>query len=324
MKQRQFEHKYTESWQELEEHLSERKKNEPDDKPAITDFPAMYRQLCHQLALAKDRHYSPVLIEKLTDIAVNGHQQLYRHRTASIARIARYLGRDFPMAIRREWRLVVLAALCFYLPLFGIAIWIQFQPEIVYTLLKARDVFILEQMYRPELDTLGRERESDTNMYMFGFYIRNNASIGLQTFAGGLLAGVGSLFFLLFNGFYIGAVAGHLIRVGLGPVTFLPFVSGHSATELTAIVLSGAAGFMLGRALLSPGRLARGLALRRAAKQAMTLVWGTMVLFVIAAAIEAFWSSSTSIPPVVKYAFGILQWVLLLAYILFMGRRHES
>ena len=41
---------------------------------------------------------------------------------------------------------------------------------------------------------------------MFGYYIRNNTGIGFQTFAGGLLLGLGTLFFLVFNGFYIGAV----------------------------------------------------------------------------------------------------------------------
>jgi uncharacterized membrane protein SpoIIM required for sporulation len=49
-----------------------------------------------------------------------------------------------------------------------------------------------------------------------------------------LLLGLGSAFFLIFNGLMIGAVAGHLTRIGFGQ-TFWSFVIGHGAFELTAI-----------------------------------------------------------------------------------------
>ena len=64
-------------------------------------------------------------------------------------------------------------------------------------------------MYDPANRRLGM-READTNVAMFGFYIWNNVRIGFQTFAGGLLAGVGSAWFLGANGVIIGAVAGYL------------------------------------------------------------------------------------------------------------------
>jgi len=71
--------------------------------------------------------------------------------------------------------------------------------------------------------------------------------IGFQTFAGGLLAGVGSVWFLAANGVVIGAVAGYLTEIGYSE-TFWSFVAGHSSLELLAIVLSGAAGLRLGLA----------------------------------------------------------------------------
>ncbi|PAK99903.1 hypothetical protein B8W90_14245, partial [Staphylococcus hominis] len=70
---------------------------------------------------------------------------------------------------------------------------------------------------------------------MFGYYIMNNISIGLRTFASGLLAGLGTVLVLLFNGLTIGAAAGHLQHIGHGD-PFWRFVCGHGAFELTAIV----------------------------------------------------------------------------------------
>ena len=52
---------------------------------------------------------------------------------------------------------------------------------------------------------------------MFGFYIRHNIGIAFQCFAGGLFAGIGSLFYLIYNGAIIGAVAGYLTERGHGP-----------------------------------------------------------------------------------------------------------
>ena len=87
---------------------------------------------------------------------------------------------------------------------------------------------------------------------MFGHYIRNNIGVSFQCFAGGLFAGIGSLFFLAYNGAFGGALAGYLTARGLSS-TFYSFVATHSSFELTAIVISGAAGLRIGQALLSPG-----------------------------------------------------------------------
>ena len=68
---------------------------------------------------------------------------------------------------------------------------------------------------------------------MFGYYIKNNIGISFRTFAGGMLFGLGSVFFLVYNGLAIGATAGHLTQAGFAS-TFYPFVAGHGSFELTA------------------------------------------------------------------------------------------
>jgi uncharacterized membrane protein SpoIIM required for sporulation len=147
----------------------------------------------------------------------------------------------------------------------------------------------------------------------------NNIGIAFQTFASGLLFGLGSLFFLLFNGLMIGAVAGHLTQIGYGE-TFWSFVIGHGAFELTAIALAGGAGLKLGWALLAPGRLPRSEALRLAAGRSVRLVGGVIVFLLLAAFIEAYWSSMTFAAPTVKYALGAGLWLLVLSYLLLAGR----
>ena len=100
--------------------------------------------------------------------------------------------------------------------------------------------------------------------------------------------------------------------------SFLSFVVGHGAFELTAIVLSGAAGLRLGFILLNPGRLTRLDALRRAGPELITIVLGAAAMLLIAALIEGFWSPSAA-PPAVKFAVGALLWVIVLVYLFLAG-----
>ena len=80
------------------------------------------------------------------------------------------------------------------------------------------------------------------------------------------------------------------------------------------------AGLRLGWSLLAPGQWSRVEALRRGALSAIPLVYGSMAMLLAAAAIEAFWSSSTNLPRDVKIGVGIAGWVILTVYFLAAGR----
>lgn len=325
MKQEQFIHQYQPQWNQFEAWLDyqqipkKQREREALAEPEL-DFPRAYRQLCHHLALAQSRMYSPLLIGQLNELVTRGHHCLYTSRLHFAHRFINFYLRDLPQLVRREWQALLLSCVLFFGSFFAILVAIQLEPELVYSVLDGPQVAGMEDMYAPDRTSrFGREREADSDVQMFGFYIKNNTSIGFQVFAGGLLYGLGSLFFLLYNGLVIGAVAGHLTQIGyIG--TFWGFVAGHSAFELTAIVLSGAAGFKLAQALIMPGRKSRLLALRDNTQDAIGLVYGSATLFIMAAFVEAFWSSQTWIPLIVKYAVGITLWLLVIGYFARLGR----
>lgn len=177
-----------------------------------------------------------------------------------------------------------------------------------------------EQMYSPDADSIGRVRDVTTDWMMFGYYIRNNIGVAFQCFAGGLFAGVGTMFFLAYNGAFAGALAGYLTERGLG-ATFFSFVATHSAFELTAIVLVGAAGLRTGHALLAPGRFSRRQALMQATGESAVILYGVTAMLLLAAGVEAFWSSARWLAPSVKYGVAAMCWGTVLAYFTLQGRR---
>jgi uncharacterized membrane protein SpoIIM required for sporulation len=283
------------------------------------DMPARYRRLCQQLALARSRGYSPQVVERLQGLTQRGHAAFYRAPPPQWRRALEFFLADFPRLVRAHRGCLLASLLLFTVPLVGSFVAVQVSPELIHTLHDPQQVAQFERMYDPDDAERRLGRESGSDVMMFGYYIMNNVSIGLRTFASGLLFGVGSIIVLLTNGLMIGSIAGHLQAVGHGD-PFWRFVAGHAAPELTAIVLAGAAGLQLGLALLAPGRRRRVDALIDAGRIGARMCLGIFAMLVFAAFVEAFWSSIGWIPALVKYAVGATLWVIVLAWLTFGGR----
>lgn len=288
--------------------------------PEAARLALLYRRCCEHLALARERSYPLHITERLDALAHRAHQHIYRQPAWPRASAWRSALLSFPRAVRALWPQVLLATLVFMGPALAMGWWCAADAGAILSVLDADAVRHFEQMYdRDKPGGVGALRKSGTDWQMFGFYIFNNIRVAFQCFASGLLAGVGSLFYLSYNGALGGAVGGYLSARGHGEA-FWSFVVTHAAFELTAIVLAGAAGLRLGQSWLMPGRLRRTEALREAASQVLPLLYGLIGLLVIAAALEAFWSPAAWVPPGVKFAVGGLCWLLVLAFLVRGGR----
>lgn len=324
MNQSRFEALHDDTWRTFQHRLErmERRKAKATDGE---HFSREYSTLCQHLALARDRSYSGPLVERLQHLAMRGHQQLYSGPSQYLPHVAAFLLAGFPRRVRQEAGFVILAACILFGSLALAATLCLAYPGLLDYLMGPEQLRAIEAMYDPDRSRLGAaaERLSSEDWAMFGYYVMNNVGIAFQTFASGMLLGLGSLFYLAFNGLNIGAIAGHLTTIGYTQ-TFWPFVVGHSAFELTGIALAGAAGLKLGWAILAPGRHTRAEALRLAGAASIQLVYGVMVFLLLAAFIEAYWSSRTDLPVWLKYAVGAALWMLVCSYLLMAGRGENA
>jgi uncharacterized membrane protein SpoIIM required for sporulation len=304
------------AWRELETALGRSERSLDPDR-----FLNLYRVCCEHLAFAQARGFPLHLIERLAVVTSRAHQIAYRQSDVGWKRVIRTLLDDFPAMVRSHWLYVAFAFALFGVPTIGLGIAVYLQPDLILSVVDRHTVSAFAQMYSPEAHSIGRPRDVASDWMMFGFYIKNNIGIAFQCFATGLVFGLGSIVFLLFNGAFGGAVAGYVASLGYAG-TFFPFVATHSAFELTAIVLCGAAGLRLGRSVLLPGQLTRTTALEIAAKETSIIVFGAAVMRLIAAAIEAFWSSAAWVSPTAKYCLAGFCWILVLSF--FSRRRHAT
>lgn len=323
MKQQHFEQQYEALWSRIETLLETARKKKKDRDQDLSQLPGDYRKLCHCLALAKHRRYSPYLVDRLNRMVLACHNLLYSQSPRFRYQWLRFFVVDFPRVLYKNRWYNRMAAALFVLPMLVLGVLCYLNGEMIYALMEWHQVIQMEDMYDPGARVLGREREADTDLYMFGYYIFNNIGIAFREFAGGLFFGLYTIFILLFNGVHIGAVAGHLTQLGYQS-TFYPFVIGHGAFELTGLVLCGGAGLKIGMALVDPGQQTRIAALRESSREAVQIVLGAAAMLLVAAFIEAFWSSKASVPIAIKLAVGAVFWILVLSYLRYAGRAYRD
>ncbi|MCW8956297.1 MAG: hypothetical protein OQL09_05395, partial [Gammaproteobacteria bacterium] len=170
MKQSDFESKYNEYWEQIDGFL-----NSPNPHDIVLeindnklDVAQVYRNLCHHLSISRARHYSPSLVRRLEGLVMRFHQQLYKRKTHFLHDIVYYFSKGFPKAVRKDKSWIFLSAVIFFGSLLMVFLSIQFHPDIVLKIIDGYQLSSIEEMYKPDLDKIGRNRESDTDFQMFG------------------------------------------------------------------------------------------------------------------------------------------------------------
>ncbi len=155
------------------------------------------------------------------------------------------------------------------------------------------------------------------------WYIQHNTKVGLSTMALGATYGIGTFVMLMINGILLGAVCLDYFIAGEG-VFLTAWLLPHGSVEITAILIAGQAGFVLGGTLLGL-RQRRHLRdrLRAILPDLATLAGGLALFLAWAGIIEAFLSQyhEPVIPYSVKIAFGTVQLLLVVVYLGRSGRR---
>ena len=280
----------------------------------ISRFSALYRSACADLVHARDVGFTPDLVGYLDSLAGRAHNLLYAAPPYRLGAAWDLVAREFPRALRRNGRFFALGMALFFVPMIACMVATVVHPEFAVQVLSRDQLQQMAQMYAESLS--GRDEATDAGMA--GFYVHNNVGIAFRCFATGILLGLGSLFFLLYNGMVMGTVLGHVIAAGHGH-NILTFVCTHATFELTAIAIAGGAGIQMGYSLVDTRGRTRLGSLRAQGRDLALIILGAAIMLFIAAGLEAFWSPSSA-PPPVKWGLAGVFTVLLALYFSLAGR----
>jgi uncharacterized membrane protein SpoIIM required for sporulation/uncharacterized RDD family membrane protein YckC len=293
------------------------------DEGTVSRFAALYRGVAADLARARTYGGSPELLYTLERKVGAGHNLLYRAPSRSWQRFRAWAGGGFPALVRRLWRPIALASVLFYLPGILSFAYVRMEPARARELVPAEMMARAEEAARKEARGEGYVEVTELMMpAMASTIISNNVQVSFLAFAGGILAGIGTLWVLVFNGVHLGSVAAVFANHGQS-LHLWTFVLPHGIIELTAICIAGGAGLWLGSALVVPGRMTRREALVVRGREAVALIGGTALLLLVAGTIEGFISPS-DLPRAFKLAFSALTGVVLVFYLLKGGSHRDT
>ena len=305
------------AWQRLEDllklldHASLRRLGREE----VRELGRIYRRTASDLAIARAESRDPRLVNYLNSLVIRAHGRIYRADAQGGKRIRRYFTHELPQTFRRTWAYTFVAFATF--ALFGALSFVATKYDSDFSELVGVDPAFRELYI--ETKTHWWESLNQGNQVGASAIMTNNIQVTIYTFAFGALAGVGTLFYMAFNGANIASVLALTYKAGFGN-DLVTFMVAHGVVELSCIFIAGGAGLLIGSAMIMPGNLTRSDALRTRGMEAVRLMIGVALLLVVAGTIEGF-VSPAAIDPRIKYSIAALTGLALYSYLLFVG--HE-
>lgn len=303
-------------WEQLEQ-LQARARNAtaglaPDE---VERLGQLYRHATADLALAQRAFPHHRVTAYLNQLVSRTHVDLYRERPLTWRALVDFYRVGFPRLYRSLLPWTSSAFLLFAAAALAAFFLVWRSPQALVVLQGEGIRPLIEQVERGELWT---EIAPTARSAAAGLILTNNIRVMFLTFAGGVTAGLLTLWVIVSNGLGLGGVFGllqaHNMANGLAN-----FVVAHGFIELSVIFLAGGCGLAMGDALLRPGLLSRRDALILRARQGVQAILASVPLLVLAGLIEGFLSPS-ALPFWLKLGVGLATGAALHTYWLRAGR----
>lgn len=275
MREGQFIRKNIEKWRGYQ--------YEPAGDP--DEMASQFTDLVNDLGYSKTFYPHGKVTAYLNGLATKIYLGIYQNKKEEGSRVVRFWKTELPGIIYAHRRKLFYAFLIFT----GFALMAAFSAAHDETFVRGilGDGYVeMTDENISKGDPFGVYKDDDALM-MFVRIAVNNIRVSLFTFVGGIFVSIGAVWFLLVNGVMVGAFQYYFFAKGLGWDSVL-VIWIHGTLEISSIILSGAAGMIMGNSLLFPGTHKRIEALREGAKDGLKLLVGVVPMLVVAACLEGF------------------------------------
>ncbi|OQP60657.1 hypothetical protein A3860_32160 [Niastella vici] len=260
-----------------------------------------FTELVNDLGYSKTFYPHSKVTQYLNDLASRIYLNIYKNKREETSRIGRFFKTELPLTVRKHHREILYAFLIFI----GFAIMAAFSAAHDETFVRGvlGDGYV--EMTEDNIskgDPFGVYKQSNPAS-MFAYIALNNIYISFQVFVWGLFLGLGSVYELFINGVMVGSFQYYFFAKNLGwPSVLVIWI--HGTLEISAIILSGAAGLIVGNSILFPGSHKRLHSLMHGAKDGLKLMIALVPILLVAAFLEGF---------VTRYSYSSMpRWVSIL------------
>ena len=273
-------------WEQFEQLLG-------DDEADPDRLADLYVELTDDLAYAQTFYPDSDTTRYLNDLTGRAHQEVYQTRSETGRRLRTFWTEEIP-AVLATTRTAQLLSLAIFLLAVGVGtLSAAYDPGFVRLILG--DAYVNKTLASIKAgDPMAVYKEMHQVPMFLGIAL-NNVKVAFYAFAAGILCSVGTGVVLVQNGIMIGAFHYLFYEYGLlGRSLLVVYI--HGTLEISAIVVAGAAGFVMGNGLLFPGSYPRLTAFRQSAKKGLKIVVGLVPVFAAAAFLEGFVTRYTQMP----------------------------
>ncbi len=275
MREALFIKKNKDRWQRIQQQSS----SDPDEM--ATDF----TRLVDDLAYAKTFYPSGKVTTFINAQASKIYLDIYKNRKEDSNRLVTFWKYDLPLTIRKHQGVVLFAFVIFVI-FFAVGFFASREDDEVARGFFGSDYTDMTQRNIERGNPFGVYETGNSLLNWMGIMI-NNIKVGLIMFVSGIFCGIPTLYKHCESSAMVGIFDQFFAERGLG-VDFWLVVFVHGTLEITALILSAAAGLVLGKSFLFPGTIKRMEAFKQGAKDGVKIMIGLMPVFALAAFFEGF------------------------------------
>jgi uncharacterized membrane protein SpoIIM required for sporulation len=304
MRETNFIRQNKQKWSEFEQILQQEKKD-PDK------LSNLFVQITDDLSYSRTFYPNRYVRVYLNNLAQRIFLNIYKNKREKRGRFLSFWKDDLPLLIYR-CRIEFVLSLCIFLLSFGIGVFSSMHdPDFAQLILGEEYVqMTIENIESGDPMKVYKEMNG---MDMFLGITLNNLRIAFMTFIFGILYAVGTIAILLYNGIMVGTFQYFFIERDLFRESFLTIWM-HGTLEISAIIIAGAAGLVLGKGLVFPGTYSRLQSLQISARKSMKIMIGIAPIIVMAAIIESFFTRFTDAPDVVRLCVILFSLFFVITY----------
>jgi uncharacterized membrane protein SpoIIM required for sporulation len=279
MKESAFVRQNKPRWEAFEKIIKSQHEADPDK------LAHLYIQVTDDLSFAKTKFPGTRTANYLNALAARLRSSLYRNKPEDKNRFITFWKYDVPLAMYDARRPLIYSLLVFVVA--GLMGAISAYNDDTFARLIMSDEYI-----NMTLENIRNGKP--TGVYgildegnMFVMITLNNIMVSFNVFVYGLFFSVGTAYRLFQTGMMVGTFLSFFYKES-SLAHALPVIMLHGTIELSAIVIAGAAGFVMGNSLIFPGTYSRLESFKQGAMKGMKIMVGLVPFFVLAGFIESF------------------------------------
>ena len=241
--------------------------------------------LLDDLSYAKTFYPHSKVTRWINSLAVSIYQTIYQNRKQRFSRLITFWQYELPLMFRKHHRMFLYTFL-FFLLLFAMGVLSSIKDDQFVKGVLGEDYVAMTEENIEKGDPFG-VYSSESRFAMWVQIAFNNIKVGFLMVAGGILAGLGTLYVFFTNGIMIGSFQYMFFAKGLGWQSVL-VIWIHGTLEIAGMIIEACAGFVMARSILFPGTFTRWVSFKRGVKDAMKICVSLIPITILAAFLESY------------------------------------